>query len=262
VTNGGAIVLPLLMQLFAIFLPHVLGVAGALLILGRGWRLAPRSLLAILVLYAGLFLVAVGLTPDSWLRARPTPDLKPTTAVILGFGYELVSDEMVADEMLPGPANQFLLNWVLTQQPQIRTLLVQEGVHVAIAPVQLQEKAVYRIHRHDPAIYIDTLDAAYCALHQLQQLGQTNVLIVTHDLQLQRAAWDFERVRRHLCPICTLVIPDLPATPYPIHSVHLQTRSAFVYKIIELLYLRPRDLLRPIPTQCKAPVDSRNQSRS
>ena len=245
------------MQLFTTFLPHALGVAGALLIIGRGWRLPTISILALLVLYGGLFLIAVGLTPNRWLRAHATPNPRPTTAVILGFGYETVDNVM-----LPGPANQFLLDWVLREHPQISTLLVQEGVRVAISPPLLQEKMVYRIHRHDPTLYIDTLDAAYCALHRLQQLEQTSVLLVAHDLQLQRAAWDFERVRRQLCATCTLVIPDLPATPYPIHSVHRQTRSAFVYKIIELLYLRPRDLLRALPTQCKAPIDSRDESHS
>jgi len=251
------------MQLFTTFLPHALGVAGALLIIGRGWRLPTLSLLALLTLYASLFLIAVGLTPNRWLRVHAPPTTNSTTnpslttAVILGFGYETV-DNM----MLPGPANQFLLDWMLREHPQISTLLVQEGVRVAISPPLLQEKMVYRIHRHDPTLYIDTLDAAYCALHQLQQLEQTSVLLVAHDLQLQRAAWDFERVRRQLCATCIVVVPELPATPYPIHSVHRQTRSAFVYKIIELLYLRPRDLLRALPTQCKAPVDNEDQSHS
>ncbi|CAN5831486.1 hypothetical protein BH10CHL1_BH10CHL1_35450 [soil metagenome] len=244
------------MQLCLTFLPHALGLAGALLILGLGWRRQGLWVLVSLAIYGLLFLVAVGLTPNRWLRARPTAklnitaNLAPTTAVILGFGYE-----MVGDEMRPGSANQFLLDWVFSHQPQIDTLLVQEGVRVALTPTQLRDKQVRRVHRHDPALYVDTLDAAFCAMRQLQQLNQTSVLLVAHDQQLQRAAWDFERVRQQMCATCTLVIPDLPATPYPIHSVHLQTRSAFIYKWIELLYLRPRDLLRTLPTECKAPSD-------
>ena len=240
------------MQLFLTFLPHALGITGALLIIGLGWRKQGLWLLVSLAIYALLFLLIVGLTPSRWLWARPTTDLTstadPTGAVILGFGYE-----MVGKDMRPGVANQFLLDWVLSHQPQINILLVQEGVRVALTPAQLQDKQVHRIHRHDPAIYVDTLDAAFCAIRQLQQLKQTTVLLVAHDQQLQRAAWDFERVREQACATCTLVIPDLPATPYPVNSVHLQTRAAFIYKLIELLYLRPRDLLRATPTVCKAP---------
>jgi hypothetical protein len=86
-------------------------------------------------------------------------------------------------------------------------------------------------------------------------LQQKTVLLVTHDLQLQRAAWDFARICQQLWITCTLVIPDLPATPYPTQSGHFQTRRAFIYKMLELLYLRPRDLLRAPPTQCKAPIE-------
>ncbi|MCX6050369.1 MAG: hypothetical protein NT075_35180 [Chloroflexi bacterium] len=245
------------MQLFVTFLPHILGISGALLILGLGWRRQGLLVLVSLAIYALPFLLLVGLTPNRWLHARPTIALNAsanpalTTAVILGFGYD-----MAGDEMQPGSANQFLLDWVLRHQPQINTLLVQEGVRAALTPAQLRDKQVYRIHRHDPAIYVDTLDAAFCAMRKLEPLKPTTVLLVAHDQQLQRAAWDFERVRSQTCATCTLVIPDLPATPYPVNSVQWQTRSAFVYKLIELLYLRPRDLLRPLPTACKAPSNN------
>jgi len=173
----------------------------------------------------------------------------PTSAVVLGFGYE-----MVEQEMQPGAANQFLVDWVARQQPQINTLLVQEGVRSAMTPTLLHDKNVRRIHRHDPAIYVDTLDTAFCALRQLQQLNQKTVLLVAHDLQLQRAAWDFERVRQAMCLDCTVLIAAMPDTPYPAASVHFQTHNEFVYKLVELLLLRPRDFLRAIPTTCKAPL--------
>jgi len=173
----------------------------------------------------------------------------PTSAVVLGFGYE-----MAEQEMQPGAANQFLVDWVARQQPQINTLLVQEGVRSAMTPTLLHDKNVRRIHRHDPAIYVDTLDTAFCALRQLQQLNQKTVLLVAHDLQLQRAAWDFERVRQAMCLDCTVLIAAMPDTPYPAASVHFQTHNEFVYKLVELLLLRPRDFLRATPTTCKAPI--------
>lgn len=244
------------MQLFCTFLPHVLGLAGALFLLARFGRTQPWLLLVSLALYGLLFLVLVGFTPNRWLRAPATPETaaakapRPTTAVILGFGYD-----MAGEKMLPGPANQFLVDWVLHNEPQIQTFLVQEGVLVALSPTQLREKTVRRIHRHDPKIYVDTLDTAFCAMRQLQQRHAQSVLLVSHDMQLQRAVWDFARVQRQLCATCTLVVPPLPVTPYPAQSVHLQTRNAFLYKLLEILYLRPRDLIRPLPTTCKAPIE-------
>ncbi|MFN8488641.1 MAG: hypothetical protein U0350_13660 [Caldilineaceae bacterium] len=244
------------MQLFFTFLPHVIGLAGALFLVVALWHVKPWLLLISLMLYGLLFVGLVGFTPDRWLRAVATPETafthipRPTTAVIMGFGYD-----MVGDQMQPGPANQFLLDWVLKNQPQITTLFVQEGVLVAMSPALLREKTVRRIHRHDPALYVDTLDTAFCAMRQLQRRQEQSVLLVSHDMQLQRAVWDFERVQRQMCSTCTLVIPELPTTPYPPQSVHLQTRNAFIYKVLELLYLRPRDLLRSLPATCKAPIE-------
>lgn len=239
-------------QLLTIFLPHIIGAVGALTILGVGWRTPVVTWLIILPLYGLIFLLGVGLTPNRWLQAKATLGTDappPTTAIMLGFGYE---GEETA--MQPGAANQFLVNWLLTTQPQIKTFFVQEGIRSAFSPQVLAEKDVRRIHRHDKAIYVDTLDTAFCALQTLQKLGIRTVLLVTHDLQLQRAVWDFTRVRQVTCPQCTIVTATIPDTPYPTHSVHLQTRSEFIYKVLELLLLRPRDYLRATPTTCKAPL--------
>ncbi len=238
-------------QALLIFLPHLLGVVGALLILYFGWRTPIMTLFITLPLYALILLIAIGFTPSQWLHARAThlATTPPTSAVMLGFGYEVVGEAMQ-----PGAANQFLVDWVTQQQPQINTLLVQEGIRSAMPPALLQAKNVQRIHRHDPAIYVDTLDTAFCALRHLQQSNQQSVLLVAHDLQLQRAAWDFERVRQAMCLDCTVLIAAIPDTPYPAASVHFQTHNEFVYKLVELLLLRPRDFLRATPTTCKAPI--------
>ena len=46
--------------------------------------------------------------PSSWLRARPTGEVQGIdTAIIFGFGYELLNK----DEIKPGAANEFLLDW-------------------------------------------------------------------------------------------------------------------------------------------------------
>lgn len=239
-------------QTLTVFLPHIVGALGALVILGVGWRTPLTTGFLLLPIYGLLFLLGVGLTPSRWLQAKATVAADtppPTTAIMLGFGYE--GEESV---MQPGAANQFLLNWLLTTQPQIKTLFVQEGIRAAISPQVFAEKNVRRIHRHDKAIYVDTLDTAFCALQALQKLGIRTVLLVTHDLQLQRAVWNFARVRQATCAECTIVTAAIPDTPYPTNSVHFQTRSEFIYKVLELLLLRPRDYLRTTPTTCKAPL--------
>ena len=240
-------------QALAIFLPHLIGALGALLIVGVSWRTSWVTLLVTLFLYVLLFLLGVGFTPSRWLHAKATARVEPTrnpaTAIVLGFGYE---GEETA--MQPGAANQFLVDWLVSTQPQVTTMLVQEGIHSAITPELLVTKAVQRIHRHDKAIYVDTLDTAFCALQGLQKLGEHSVLLVAHDLQLQRAVWDFARVRDAACAQCTVVIAAVPDTPYPTNSVHFQTRNEFIYKLVELLLLRPRDFLRATPISCKAPL--------
>lgn len=240
-------------QVFTIFLPHIIGALGTLAVVGIGWRASWVTLVVNLLLYAILFLLVVAFTPSQWLRAPATAQVDPThnpmTAIVLGFGYE---EE--GDTMRPGAANQFLVQWLASTQPQVTTMLVQEGIHSAISPELLATKDVHRIHRHDKAIYVDTLDTAFCALQGLQKLGEHSVLLVAHDLQLQRAVWDFERIRQAACAQCTVVTGVMPDTPYPTNSVHFQTRNEFIYKLVELLLLRPRDFMRATPTSCKAPL--------
>ncbi|MBX3011141.1 MAG: hypothetical protein KF832_06515 [Caldilineaceae bacterium] len=239
-------------QMLTVFLPHLVGVLGFFAILALGWHMSWPALLSTLLLFAMLFLLGVGFVPSPWLRLSATanaPHLAPTTAILLGFGYE--ED---GDTMRPGAANQFLVDWLFSTHPQVQTMLVQEGIYSAITPELLANKEIRRIHRHDKTIYVDTLDTAFCALQEVQKLGAHPVLLVAHDLQLQRAVWDFARVRQAACAQCTVVAAAMPDTPYPAASVHWQTHNEFIYKLVELLVLRPRDFLRATPTNCKAPL--------
>jgi hypothetical protein len=247
------------MNVFNVFIPHILGVVGAILWFLAFARLAEHRTMLIVVMslpaYALLFLILVGLTPSPLMQAKPTRDQETDTAIILGFGFV-----MIGDEMRPGETNQFLLDWTIKNKSlQVKTILVQEGIWVANDAGTLRKLGIdrRRIHRHDPEIYVNTLDTAFCAIQQLQQLDKKKAMLVAHDLQLQRVAWDFERVSQEMCPECTFVIPNVPDTPYPANSVHYQTRNEFIYKIAELLISRPRDFFSPIPTECKAPLNSK-----
>jgi len=248
------------MNAFKIFAPHglaLVGGIGALWLGGRcptgGCRLWEAA--AFGIVYSAAFFALVGLLPLSrYLRAKPSANWRDAArnadvAIILGFGYELTS----TGQMQPGAANQALLEWALAHTTA-RTLLVQEGVWVAACPVEattcvVGERALRRIHPHDPAHYINTLATAVMAMDFMVQLGAKPAVLVAHDQQLARAAADFERARQKNPAWRDLrfIIPYLPAMPYVPRSVHIQTRNAGLWRLAELFIARPRDFLSKIP---------------
>jgi hypothetical protein len=245
-------------NIFRVFLPHFLGFLGAVLWFSMIARFSKLDAILIvfvsLPLYLLLFVVIVGLTPSRWLRAEPTQYQNADVAVIFSFGYETDGKRM-----MPGQANQFLWDWIVNNRSlKVKTLLLQEGIWVAADEITVKNLGFerIRIHRHDPKIYVNTLNAAFCAIQQIQKLEGKKILLLGHDLQLQRVAWDFERVGQLVCPDCIFLIPKIQDVPYPAKSVHFQTRNEFIYKITELLIARPRDFLNRVPTRCIAPTNS------
>lgn len=213
-------------------------------------------------MYAAILLcliaASIQLVPSSWLRTHPKGDDRGVeVAVILGFGYE----EANTGEMKPGVANEFLLNWVLENYPKVQILLVQEGVWAVVcetsaATCRIEGVKLLRIHRHDPDLDVNTLDTAVCAIERMNGLGERKAILVAHDLQLWRVAGDFERAKQSLCRDCEFVIPNVPDTPYPTHSVQWRTRSEYIYRFMEIL-ARFRDselFTRQTPNECIAPL--------
>jgi hypothetical protein len=261
------------MNLLGAFAPHMLYSTGIiayiLVFIGFAKHRLTSSLPVLLLVFTALwvsytllFLLLVGFLPlNRWLRARPTKDWRRkarevNTAIILGFGYE--EDE--CGDMKPGKANEELLNWTIANT-QATTILVQEGVWVAACDSSEKEcmksgRQIRRIHRHCPRKYLTTLDTAFCAMQELEKLGKKEAVLVTHDLQLRRAVWDFEAVKqtRDNWQDFTFVVPEMPDVLYAGHSVHWQTRSEWVWRIVELLVSRPRDSLSSIPDECRAPL--------
>src|SRR6266508_1254137 len=135
--------------MFRIFIPHVLGIVGAIL-----WiRIAipfmqQRTMLGVglsTFTYILLFLTLVGLTPSRWLHPAPTEAQDAEIAIVFNFGYE-----MDGDRMKPGEANQYLWEWIINNKPsQLRVILVQEGVWVAADEETLENLGIemMRIHR-------------------------------------------------------------------------------------------------------------------
>lgn len=224
-------------------------------------------LLVILLILAAVLLILVPYTSDEWMRVKPTEDWekeirKVDTAIILGFGYE--NDKN--GNMEAGEANEFLLNWVINNT-NATTILVQEGVWVAAcnesdtACLVSSGREIKRIHLHDENVYVNTFDAAFCALEKMEVLEKKKAILVAHDLQLKRVARDFEAVKqeRKGWQDFIFVIPKIPDTPYPDNPPNNQkhTRNEFCYRIVELMCSQPRDCYKrytDIPTKCKAPL--------
>jgi len=222
---------------------------------------------------------------DGWLRIKPGKnwenDIKTIdTAIILGFGYE--EDQL--GRMKPGKSNEFLLEWTLNNT-QAGTILVQEGVWAAVEkdfPISKnilkkssepkgeniyrtgkndnqKEKwgrRFFRIHRDDKEVYVNTLQASYCAIQLLEDLGKTKAIIIAHDLQLERAVWDFQKIKssKPNWKSFEFFYPKIPDTPFPENSAQLHTRSSFFYKLVELFISRVRDYLSSAPEACILPA--------
>jgi hypothetical protein len=209
------------------------------------------ALLFVLCVAAGLRLSPL------WLRAGPTPGWQARlaevdTAIVFGFGIESEGDGRA------GAANRFLADWTL-ERSRATTLIVQEGVLIAAGKGGRQYGApgrtVLRMHRHN-AEYVDTLDAAACALEQMERLGRRRALVVAHDLQLARAVADLHRVAQTnpRWRDMEFVVPAVPPTPFPAGSVHWHTRGFYRYATVELFVSRPRDVFRTVPQACVAPA--------
>ncbi len=191
-----------------------------------------------------------------WLRAKPTKGWENRvqgidTAIVLGFGIE--KDDK--DNLSAGKANRFLLAWTI-KNTGARTLLVQEGTRLAALETIAKGgkpggQELVMIHPHDESNYVDTLQAARFALRKMKQLGKTRAVLVAHDLQLERASWDFAKVKRTQpeWQSIEIIIPRIPKTPFPGKSRQWHTRGGFRYKFIELFWSRPRDYLAKAKTQ-------------
>ena len=207
--------------------------------------------------YTSIFLYPT----DWWIRAKPTASWekkigKVDTAIILGFGYEKEEN----GEIQPGKANEFLYKWTI-ENTKAKTVLVQEGVWVAACKTSDRSckkagRSLIRIHLHDDKIDMNTIETAFCALQKMEQLGKNKAILIAHDLQLQRAAWDFEKLKKARIEWqnYVFVVPQIPDTPFPENSRQLRTGCSMLYKMVELFLSRPRDFFSPLPEKCKAPV--------
>lgn len=230
-----------------------------------------------ILLTLGLFLFIFNLSATRWIRATPTANWESNvneadTAVVFGFGLAKAKDEN--RKYSAGKANEFLFNWTMKHtDPKI--ILVQEGIWRASdicgnkddcdsACLVAEGKQMKRMHVHDKHIYVNTLDAAFCAIKQIEQLHKNNVInnkvvIIAHDQQLQRAVWDFKKIQNtnETWQKFEFIVPEIPDIPYPSRSPHWQMRNELLYQAVELFGSRIRVFFASVPTDCKAPCPAR-----
>ena len=230
-----------------------------------------------IILTLVFFLFIFNLSATRWIRANPTANWEnkinnADTAVVFGFGLAKAKDEKM--KYSAGEANEFLFNWTMKHTgPKI--ILVQEGVWIASDICRDKDdcdsiclvaegKQMKRMHFHDEHNYVDTLDAAFCAIEQLEQLYNDDVIsnkvvVIAHDQQLQRAVWDLKKIQktREAWQKFELIVPEISDTPYPSRSPHWQTQNELLYQVVELFGSRIRDFFASVPTDCKAPCPAR-----
>jgi hypothetical protein len=89
--------------------------------------------------------------------------------------------------------------------------------------------------------------------------ADSNVLLA-HDLQLQRAYWDFLKVKNSRADSrkLAIIVPDIADTPYVRHPAPGQwhTGGELRYKLVELFLARPRDYWTAVPRQMNIPLDA------
>ncbi len=198
--------------------------------------------------FLGLWVISCLITayimPVGWVRAIPTADQQADAAIIFGFGYV-----MDGDVMLPGAANNFMVDWLIKNRPDIKTVLAQEGAGAEFEQRRSKGKLpgglkVINLHEHKPGVYVNSLDVAEMTVPIMHSEGIHRILVIAHHLQLKRAAWDVAQLMRKMDLEGEILIPDLPDIPFPLDSSQWHSSRNWRYKLVELLLSRPRDYRR------------------
>lgn len=170
--------------------------------------------------------------PDSWLRATPRGHLDDADVIIalaLGLGG-------TPDSPSAGLSNEAIAWWIVEHNPEFKPMLAQWGVALALQQLAPHLMRWVIVLPHHPAIYVNTRDAALQCWALMDSYGWKRPLLVAHHLQLQRMAWEFDKL--HYSD--QSIVPDLPTIPFDANSIqHWGTRSRRGWLIWELFFARP-----------------------
>ncbi len=224
------------MKLFEAHRPYLLGLITAIPL----YFYKPSFIVFFLSWFILSVLIAF-LMPVGWVRAIPTAEQGADAAIIFGFGYV-----MDGDVMLPGRANEFMVDWLIINRPDIKVVLAQEGANAEFEQRRVKGKLpdglkVIDLHEHKPGVYVNSFDVAKMVVPIMHSEGIHRVLVIAHHLQLKRAAGDVAQLMRKANLECEVLIPDLPDIPFPLDSSQWHSSRSWRYKLVELLLSRPRD---------------------
>jgi hypothetical protein len=208
----------------SIFLPYV-----ALILGGLGG--------ALLVVF-----LAATLVPDRWLRADPRGTLAEADVfIVFGLGLGRAPD----GGETPGASNAAIARWTIQNNVERKPTIVQEGVYLALQEMERSQPDlgvdawVIRLPHH-PNVYVNTYKATLQCWAIMQALGYHRPALVSHDLQLQRMVWNFERIGW----ADQVIVPSMPSIPFDSNSIqHWGTRSRRNWVVWELFFARPISLL-------------------
>ncbi len=175
--------------------------------------------------------------------ATPTPGWeiearKTKVAILFGFGYE----EDNEGNMLPGAANLAIYQQAMADA-NYQYLIMQEGVMSAARDDSVHAK----IQMHPLSkYYVNTFEAALYAIRKMDSLKVKKAVVYAHNQQLARAVYILKGIAASnpRWQDMEFIIPYIPPTPYPCHSVQPHTRCELIYLPIELFISRPRDYLK------------------
>lgn len=220
---------PAMRHYLRVILSYALGALAATMIVSLA--------LSLLVLLMG------SVVRDEWLRATPR-GMVGDGDVFVVFGFGICKTPDGADA--PGESNLAIARWIVANNLKNRPTIVQAGVHLALEelsaaqPGRMMDLTVIPLPHHR-ADYVDTRGATLqCwAVMQREQVGTP--VLVSHDLQLQRVAWEFENIG--LGEHC--IVPDMPQLPFDRGSAQLWTRHKLLWKTKEALVSYPMTFLGP-----------------
>lgn len=240
-----------MMHGFAVIWPLILPLLTA--IIGFVWTIRRMKIKITHLFFLGiaiLFMFSIGvslmiglilLMPDTFekaVRATPTEnweqEMKQADGFI-AFGFGLGKDKNGVET--PGITNLEIAKWILKNNPQRKPVIVQEGVYLALKQEAKNiDTWIIRLP-HNPSVYVDTQAAALQSWAIMEKEKFKRVVLISHELQLQRMQWDFER-----CGLQKrIIIPGIQGSmKYDSNSVqHFGTKSRKGWLVRELIFTRP-----------------------
>jgi len=180
---------------------------------------------------------------------RPNPSKNYLTEikqsnVVIAFGFGIEKDPN--GNLLAGQANDSIMKWI-SENSNANFIIAQKGC--ALSRFINAGTHVIEMHPHNDKVYVNTFEASIYALNKLDSLYKTGeiknnkVLVVAHDMQLERAFWILKKMadKRKNAISYQFIVPNMPHIPFASNSSQIHTRNRFFYTAIELFISRPRD---------------------